>query len=406
MVENGRKIVHFCDLIMEWSFCVLLAGVTFSVSLVEIVTTLMIVAWLVKRAVDRDLSSLRDVSFVLLLAFWGWVVLSCFNSQYAKESFRGIMKVLQYSMMFVVAATELRSGRFLKRIVPVMAMVAVLIGVNGIYQYFSGVDFLRHRELMTNDYLRRISSSFVHPNDFGVYLVVILSVFISFIGSEFAGTKARLLVFAVALLAAVNLVLTGSRGAWISFALAFLVIGAMRTRKILALFIVGLVIIFALLPASIKTRIVSLGDMKEGTSWERVMLWEGTINMIEARPLLGFGVNTYSRNFPAYKPAEYPDHRYSHNCYLQMASEIGIPGALLFIAFLLSVLVKSILRFRSMAPGINRDLLAGFIAGAAGFLLNSAVDTHLYSVDLAVFINMMLGLCFAISLGPYAKRVQ
>ena len=127
------------------------------------------------------------------------------------------------------------------------------------------------------------------------------------------------------------------------------------------------------------------------------MLWKGTINMIKEHPVLGFGINTYSRNFPAYKPSEYPDVRYSHNCYLHMASEIGIPGAILFLVFLMTVLIFCLKGILSMPPGERRSLAAGTLAGLVGFSMNSMVDTHMYSVNLAVFFHLLLGFCFALS---------
>ena len=127
------------------------------------------------------------------------------------------------------------------------------------------------------------------------------------------------------------------------------------------------------------------------------MLWKGTINMIKVHPVLGFGVNTYSRNFPKYKPGEYPDVRYSHNCYLHMASEIGIIGALIFLIFLITVFTYSMKGIYALPPGRQKALGIGLVAGLVGFAVNSMVDTHFYSVNLAVYFHLLLGFCYALT---------
>jgi len=269
--------------------------------------------------------------------------------------------------------------------------------LNGIFQYFAGFDIIRHRTLIPLDSMRRISSSFVHPNDFGVYLLVIGVMLLSLVLSGTTRLLRRLSLAAVFVLTAVSLFLTRSRGAWISFSAAFLSLGALKTRRVLGMFLALLLVVVILLPYTVQERIFDLTNFSSGTTWERLMLWKGTINMIKEHPVLGFGVNTYSRNFPAYKPSEYPDVRYSHNCYLHMASEIGIVGAFLFLVFLMTVLIFCLKGILSMPPGERRNLAAGTLAGLVGFALNSMVDTHLYSVNLAVFFHLLLGFCFALS---------
>ncbi|MGB2599645.1 MAG: O-antigen ligase family protein [Candidatus Omnitrophota bacterium] len=394
---SKEKIIHVCDGIIEWCFYLLLVAVTFSTSIVEIAAITMIFAWLVKKATDRDLKFFNLIPVRLITAVLLWTILSCFNSEYFNESFRGILKVLEYSLIFIIAATSLGKEAIVKRSFIVIIAAAVLACVNGIFQYFSGYDFIRHRELIKKDYLHRISSSFIHPNDFGVYLLVVSVIFIAFFLSQRNRLRNRFLLVVPLALSMVSLFLTKSRGAWISFSAAFLALGAMKAKRVLAAFIVILLVLFVMLPYTAQERIFSLTDFKEGTTWERIMLWKGTINMIKEHPILGFGANTYSRNFPKYRPPEYPDARYSHNSYLQMASEIGIVGAFLFLTFLVTALIYSLAGIRGMAVGMRRDLATGLFAGMVGFSFNCLVDTHLQSVNLAVLFHLLLGFCFALS---------
>ena len=392
-----ERIIEICDKVIEWCFYTLLIAVTFSTSLVEVASTLMIAAWIVKKVTDRDLRGVLSVPVYILAGYWVWTMLSCFNSGYPKESFRGVFKVLEYGFIFLAVGTTLNKKGVVRKTINVLMIAGVITCLNGIFQYFAGYDLIRHRTLIPLDYLRRISSSFVHPNDFGVYLLVIGVMLLSLILSGTTKLLRRLSLAAVFVLTVVSLFLTRSRGAWISFSAAFLSLGALRAKRVLGLFLALLLVLFILMPYTVQEHIFDLTNFSSGTTWERLMLWKGTINMIKEHPVLGFGVNTYSRNFPAYKPSEYPDVRYSHNCYLHMASEIGIPGAILFLVFLMTVLIFCLKGILSMPPGERRSLAAGTLAGLVGFSMNSMVDTHMYSVNLAVFFHLLLGFCFALS---------
>ena len=395
MTKN--KIINFCDLLIEWGFYVVLVAVAFSTSLVEIASTTMIVAWIMKKILDRDFNFLRSVPSVLLLMFFFWNILSCVNSGYFKESFRGIFKIAEYGMLFFVASTTLNKKRIAERAFTIMALSAVIICLNGFFQYFTGADLLRGRELIKNDYLRRISSSFVHPNDFGVYLLVLSMCFTGVLLRGKIAIKYSISLVAPLGVTLLSLVMTKSRGAWLAFTAAFLALGAVISRKALILCVVLLLVLFMVMPFAVQERVYDLTNFQSGTTWERLKLWEGATNMIKVHPVLGFGVNTYSKHFADYRPSDYPDVRYAHNCYLQMASEIGLPGMVLFILFLAAVFIICLKNMGRLTDSFVKGLSSGLFAGLIGFALNSMVDTHLYSVSLAVMFYVLLGFFYALT---------
>ena len=193
------------------------------------------------------------------------------------------------------------------------------------------------------------------------------------------------------------LFLTKSRGAWLSFVAALMALGALKSRKVILIFIALLAALGLFAPQSMRARVSDVFDMTSGTTWERMQLWKGTVEMIKVHPVLGFGVNTYSRNFPKYLPEGYTDARYAHNCYLHMAAETGVPGVLIFLGFLLSVFARAARGISVMRPGARKDLATGLFAGTLGFAFNSMVDTHLYSITLAMFFYALLGYCLALT---------
>ncbi len=231
-----EKVITICERVIEGCFYALLVAVTFSTSLVEIFSSLMIIAWFVKKGADRDWRSVDSVPVRIILVFCLWSILSCVNSDYFKESFRGVFKVLEYALVFVIVSAEMRKKVMVKRSLYVIIAAVLITCTNGIIQYFTGEGLIRHRQLINLDYLRRISSSFIHPNDFGGYLLVVNLILLSFILAKDNRFRVKIALLVPFALSMVSFFLTRSRGAWISFSAAFVILGALKAKKMAAVF--------------------------------------------------------------------------------------------------------------------------------------------------------------------------
>ena len=135
---------------------------------------------------------------------------------------------------------------------------------------------------------------------------------------------------------------------------------------------------------------MNLFKAEHNSVWERTQLWKGTWNMVKVHPFFGFGINTFSRYFLKYKPAAYSEIRYAHNSYLQMWSEIGIFGLLAYLALIFTILIKTLRGMREkIREGFEGFILLGSIAGYTAFLIQSGLDTDLYSLILTTLFWVM-----------------
>lgn len=393
---NKQRQPGALDKLIEYSFYLLAAAVTFSNLFTEMATAIIILSWIMAKVLRKDLTLPGGKLSFVLAVFVIWNLLSFINTAYIDESIRGLFKVIKHALLFFAAVDYFRSKQRLKKLFLFSLGVGFIISLNGIAQYITGADPIRQRAIDVKDYLYRVSSSFRHSNDFGGYLIVLIAIQMGLFFSRIRPLKQRILLLLVILPAGWCLMATSSRGAWIGFVIAMLCLGIIRSKKLLAVFLILLVISPFFLPGSIKDRFCDLSRItKEGSGWERVKLWSGTLAMAKDYPFLGVGVNTYTRNFPEYKPKDYPDIRYTHNSYLQMASEIGFVGAGIFLVFLAGLLISAGRAVKRFKKGLNRDLALGLFAGTTGFLAQSAVDTHFYSVTLSAFMFLCLGLLVA-----------
>lgn len=395
-MTDKKKIIKLLDKLTEYSFYLLAAAVTFSNSFTEMATAIIILSWIMAKVLRKDLTLPGGKLSFVLAVFVIWNLLSFINTAYIDESIRGLFKVIKHALLFSAAIDYFHSKQRLKKFFFFSLGVGFVISLNGIAQYITGADPIRQRAIDVKDYLYRVSSSFRHSNDFGAYLVVFITILMGLFFSRLRPLKERMLLLIVVLPAGWCLAATRSRGAWIGFAIALLSLAMIRSRRLLLVFLILLVSSPFFLPSSIKDRFCDFSTItKEGTGWERLKLWSGALAMAKDQPFLGAGVNTYTRNFPRYKPKDYPDIRYTHNSYLHMASEVGFVGAGIFLVFLAGLLISAGKAVKRFKKGLNRDLALGLLAGTIGFLAQSAVDTHFYSVTLSAFMFLCLGLLVA-----------
>ncbi len=213
------------------------------------------------------------------------------------------------------------------------------------------------------------------------------------------------------------------RGAWIGavVALGIFVFAWIRARKGTDLrltqtdwtFIgftgfaaVAVTIASSLRPDAVRnvfTRVISIFQFDQGSALTRFQIWEAARAAVAERPIFGWGADTFRLLFPMFKPAEYVEAAgylsvadNVHNYPLQLATGIGIPGALLFFGAIAVALV--IASRTAFAKGSARRnlILAGFWAAVAGYVV------HLLFGLSVTGSTIIMWLAMGVLLGPSA----
>jgi putative inorganic carbon (HCO3(-)) transporter len=273
-----------------------------------------------------------------------------------------------------------------------MLASAGTMGLDAFVQYFVKFDLLRHRPL----YAGRITGPFQFPNDFAAYLVVILPAIISLSFSGVKNSKIKWLIRLEMLFLLIILVINMSRGAWLGLMSAIIFMGSFKGKRKLLLVLLVLSALLLTLPTGARQRIQDLVTLEDTSSRDRKLMWQGGWNMFKARPIMGHGLGTFMANYEKYRPEGYTEIVYAHNCYLQMAAEIGILGLAVFIWMMILLFYRSIRSFRQIKDRFCRSYLIGLLGGILAYLVHSSVDTNLYSLPLAVLFWFILGLAVGI----------
>jgi len=394
--------INSINIVTELALWLLFFGITFSNSATEIFAITIVALFIVKRALLKNFKPPKTPINLILYAICAIVFITFLRSAYFSESARGFIRIVKFILLFF-ALVEFFSEdekRMKKALWAIMA-VACFTFLNGIFQSVYGFDILRHHRINDLDYLRRINVSFIHSNDFGGYIILVLPLTFCFLCSRLKREQ-RIFLALNFLLGAYCLFRTSSRSAWLGFLIG-LVVYFFFYKKKLSIFMPLAAVLFIIFSPHGFDRIKSLFAPEHNTVWERTELWKGTWEMVKVHPFFGFGINTFSQYFHIFKPKEYLDLRYTHNSYLQMWSEIGIFGLLAYLGLIFTILAGTLRGMREkLKTGFYGFMLLGAITGYIAFLIQSGLDTNLFSLVLTTLFWVMTA--YIVSLNKFFEE--
>ena len=214
-----------------------------------------------------------------------------------------------------------------------------------------------------------------------------------------AGRRARALWIAAAAVVLAALWLTGSRAAMVGGVVALMAYGAQAARGRPRRAVIGGLAVVAIALAALLSwypRPAVHGAVAD--AW--TIRWElGRVAMRMAResPLLGAGIGRFRAESarlatPALK--RYYRAENAHNQLAQVVGELGLVGAVLFVAMTASALVPA---GRRWIGGDRTDPGLGLTAGLGGFLLASLLMHPLLLPEVALAFWIALGLTRAVT---------
>jgi putative inorganic carbon (HCO3(-)) transporter len=238
-----------------------------------------------------------------------------------------------------------------------------------------------------------------------LYLPLLYSLLIGWRSAQHRKT-ALFLLTPIAILTTLVLVLTQSRGGWISglaglIVLVFLWAWLKLPRKwvvlvLLAFTTIGIIGLVTIGPQTILNiwldppndsiigRLNSLGFRQE--------VWRWAVTSIRDFPFTGTGLGSFRRVVMRLYPIDIPptyDIAHAHNIFLQTALDIGLPGLVAYIAMLL---LLGLLSWQVAHRNENlRPFALGLLAGLGAF--------HVYGLNDALALGSKTAVLFWLALG-------
>lgn len=249
----------------------------------------------------------------------------------------------------------------------------------------------------------RASGFFISPNHLAGFLETALLLATSFLFWGGFRVRGKLLLGYVALVCLAGLVLTGSRGGYISAGIGFALFATMSVWTLRARLepglmprLIGTIAVIALIGGgliivaersfAIRSRMSTVFD----PSNVRFQLWEAAGKQFQLAPAFGTGSRTYvqyGRTFRA--PQMHMDPVFAHNDWLQTLAEYGITGVLLVVGFVVAHLRQGWRRWLRMvarfSPGVTSPaesralaLQMGTLSAISACLVHATMDFNLH----------------------------
>ena len=386
----------------------LLLLLPFSKASVEILFGVLLLGWGLERsrkASRRQTIWLDPALRPLALAIGAYMTvctLSVLGSDFRYLSLRGLIgKWLEYLMFLVIIADIARKPGVAQRSLWMLAGSSSAVALYGLGQdaYVMWVRALKQAGAITHYpafIFQRMTGPYENPVDLATYLMVAIPVLLGLALSQRG--RRRVGLFVLLGLLTLCVARTASLGAWIGLWIGLLVMSccSASARRWGLLLLLGSVVGGGLFLQG-TGRLKPVMSFSETGKIDRVAMWQAALNMIQDRPVLGHGVNTFMSNYLKYWVGGERQPRYAHNCYLQVAAETGLVGLATFLVLLWQLFVNLIDGWRRRAPPDERLFLLGLIGGLLSFAVHAAVDTDFYSLRQAALFWSLAGLAVGLA---------
>lgn len=312
------------------------------------------------------------------------------------------LAVLSALIIYALAAALFRKPQQVQNVISILAVAFIAPALVGLNQVIS-----RHGCKVDEDILR-ICGTFVHPNPFAFFLVIIISVFLCQAVAQRGGR--RLLAVLIVGTSAILLVWTQTRSAWVGALIVLLTIGAARNRRVLllALLLVGGAVV--LMP-SIGSRVA---DPTGGSFADRVDIWQSAY---------GEWVNTTFNDMSSFAtvlnriagtgpgsvgfltaPSRGGENYAAHDDYLLVLFEYGVFGLVAFLVMFVSLMASAARTWRQSRNTMMEPVALSFFALTLAYPVISLTDNLFGQTQNQLYFWTLAGLTAAI--GRMSARTE
>ena len=365
-----------------------------------------VLSWSPKRHADL---SVRVVPCLVATGiFFGCILLRIVFSPVEYIARADLFMVLASLIVYLVTALCATTPTSRVVITSVLLLLACAHVFVGAIQFTKGNDFMPFDFLPRGEYKARASGFYGCPNHLAGFLEIALPMTLGLVFWSRWRLFGKILAGFVAVVCIVGLLMSGSRGGYVSAAaglFAFAVLSLWLARHWLrrdVWWLLAIVLVLAAIGGSwaVVSAVRSSDFLTHRVQAAgidapfRLGLWHAAIRQFQLSPLIGTGSGTYlyyGRQFR--DDTAQGDPLYAHNDYVHLLAEyglIGVAGLALFLAahlrsswkFLADVLAGRTIDAEREAPGFHGDnsvaLTVGALSAIVAIALHSVTDFNLH----------------------------
>jgi O-antigen ligase len=356
---------------------------------------LLAVAWLARFSSserrERDLFADHPYLTWTLILFFAWACLSLVWSTSVGIALESLGRYGPNILLLPIAYTAIRNRRDLMLVLGAILLGAFVAAAVGVLQ--------PPNANVVED--TRATGTVGDPNELAAFLLVGLALAAGLCLGRDRAPLLRLIAAVTVPLCAAGVFLSLSRGGLVALAV-MMVAGTMlagRWRLAISVMLVlvatgGVIYFTQLAPLPARERITTSNG---GTG--RSDIWKLGLRMVRAHPITGVGVGQFPVVSPDYalQPGELmradlifsTAPKVTHNTYLEILSELGFPGLLLFLGAIATCLACALRAARLWARRQQRSMEAlarGVLLGLIGMLTADFFISDMYTKLLWVLL--------------------
>ena len=385
------------------------SGINFT----NIFILLLILGWLIKLRKDKKPLTKNPLRIPVLI-FIGATYLSFLTGffklgiPFFGDEFRIFKSFVMTFILFFIIANSVKDKKSMKLLFKAMACVVILVAVITIKEF-------RQAGVWHYDDDARITLLGLQPNMLGAFFAQFLPILagLAFLSKKF---KIKLLYIGLFSIGLPALMFTYSRGAYAAIAGAIIIMLFIGRRKVVSGFmLMAIIAIFAqsilfgygrIIPVSVRERFESLKqeNIEKDKSIElREAVWELAKQRIAESPVFGYG---YGASDHVLYLQDYNVDLDTHNMYLDIALECGIPTLLLFIWVLFSMFRVGLWVFRMADDDFYQAIGLGVCGCVSALAIGNLFGTRLTLFAANGYFAAVIGIATRIYIQLKDERLQ
>ncbi len=274
----------------------------------------------------------------------------------------------------------------------VFASVTLAVSLYGVYQFFFTTLSTKWTDTeLFDENFGRLTATFENPNVYGTFLLIAIPIIL--MAAIFAkGWRAKVFFGVSTALATVNMFLTYSRGCYVALFIILAILVVCKGKGWLWAGVGAAALSPLYLPESVLMRIMSIGNLADGSVSYRINIWKGAFAMFQRYWWMGVGIGdvAFASIYQSEALTAMENALHAHNLFLQTACESGVLGLFVLILFILYTLRSGISAMQN-TNGFSKWMRLTMVAVWIGLLVQGITDYIFYNNNLFAIIMISLG---------------